>query len=116
MEIEAIEKKIELVNKIKEFDAMIIKLGRMANNIDNGCESISINLSMELPKKAEYKDEAKCNIGSGSFMISLPWASISEVKNTESATLQISELFTYEIFQLIYNRTIEEREKLIRKL
>jgi uncharacterized protein (UPF0147 family) len=117
MNIESIEKKAKILERIKDLDMVILNLGKMANEIEFNNNS-NIKIKLEIEKAITEVKEVEENYNIGFLTRIMNWDHLDKKCKNENDVLElfISDVFTYEIFALIMKTAQIERERLLRQL
>ena len=115
MEIKTLEKKIKLLEALKKIDADIIKLDKLANMINTGLKPM-IELSVIKPEEFKPITESDPLTITISMFSYSPLSSPEKKPDKESFKSEISDVFSYQILEIIIKEKNKEREKLINAL
>lgn len=124
-----IEKKIKLFNELKELDAKIIELEKIAIDCNNGAENLKITLSCDKIKEAKKEDvldsdgslKTGCSMNSGYiYGFTYTGFTIQSNDSKKENELSISETVEQKHFFMFLNYMLDgynkRREFLINKL
>jgi len=115
MNINKIEKATKIIEAIKKLDDLCIRMGKKLNDLSQGEEGVKMCFQFQKSNKGEIAIDAEEYTFS---MFSRIVGHMTEKPRPQidQMDIEISDVFTIELFGFIYNQAQREREKLVMKL